>query len=37
MISYINNLIKKTKSELKKANKEYKARERASEVFLALN
>jgi hypothetical protein len=37
MISHINSLIKKTKLELKKVNKEHKARERASEAFLALN
>ena len=36
MVLHINTLIKKTKLELKKANEEYKARERTSEAFSAL-
>ena len=34
---HINNLIEKTKSELKKADEECKGRERTSDVFSALN
>ena len=37
MILYINSLIKKTKSELKKANKEYKTKKRIFKVFSVLN
>ena len=36
MVSHINTLIEKTKSELKKADEEHKARERTSEAFSAL-
>jgi len=36
MVLHINTLIEKTKSELKKADEEHKARERTSEAFSAL-